>query len=393
MNHQITRSSTNPTQHTLPRDSSVIILGAGLSGLYAAYLLKKHGVKATIVEARSRIGGRIHSIREPLGQAEKSYFDMGPAWFWPSTNPLFSSLVKELGLTAFEQYSQGNYLIDESMHKPPRVYPSMFMSQPSSCRLEGGMLSMAEALLRALDTDTVIYDAQVTRVKKNNHNSYQIQATVLGQPLTLTAQHIITTIPLKLLSAAVVFEPDLALPLHKKMQSLPTWMAAHAKIVAIYPTPFWRYQGYSGSAMSHIGPLGEIHDASTSLKHGHLGHGALFGFVGVSRSGRLAAGENVLKTMAIRQLTRIFGSQAADPLHLELLDWSAEQFTSTDNEANAMHPAYGLRPAHGGEEHPGLLFAGTEAAIGNGGYLEGALEAAETAVALWENLQGKKPVS
>lgn len=42
----------------------IIIMGAGLTGLTAAWLLKKQGIKALILEARERVGGRIETIHE-----------------------------------------------------------------------------------------------------------------------------------------------------------------------------------------------------------------------------------------------------------------------------------------------------------------------------------------
>lgn len=42
-----------------------IIVGAGPAGLYAAYLLAKRGRRCLLLEARSRIGGRAHSIKTP----------------------------------------------------------------------------------------------------------------------------------------------------------------------------------------------------------------------------------------------------------------------------------------------------------------------------------------
>lgn len=48
------------------RDESdrVVVLGAGISGLVAATELKKRGVPFRIYEAQSRVGGRIHSLRD-----------------------------------------------------------------------------------------------------------------------------------------------------------------------------------------------------------------------------------------------------------------------------------------------------------------------------------------
>src|SRR5688572_30185886 len=44
----------------------VAIIGAGVSGLIAAQKLSAAGLSIALIEARDRIGGRIHSIADPL---------------------------------------------------------------------------------------------------------------------------------------------------------------------------------------------------------------------------------------------------------------------------------------------------------------------------------------
>jgi monoamine oxidase len=58
-------------------------------------------------------------------------------------------------------------------------------------------------------------------------------------------------------------------------------VASHAKFFALYDRSFWLEAGYSGTAESMVGPMAEIHDATT-----RSGHAALFGFLGVGAAER-----------------------------------------------------------------------------------------------------------
>ncbi|KAL9045331.1 MAG: hypothetical protein Q9214_001607 [Letrouitia sp. 1 TL-2023] len=59
-------------------EKSIGIVGGGISGLYAALLLRREGQNVTVFEASDRVGGRIHTHRfQPLYKNEEIYYEAG----------------------------------------------------------------------------------------------------------------------------------------------------------------------------------------------------------------------------------------------------------------------------------------------------------------------------
>src|ERR1043166_250056 len=74
---------------------SVIVVGAGLAGLAAAYELEKRGSAVSVFEARERVGGRVWTIREKL---EGMHAEAGGDLIDEDHEEL-RSLAKEMGLS------------------------------------------------------------------------------------------------------------------------------------------------------------------------------------------------------------------------------------------------------------------------------------------------------
>ncbi len=358
----------------------VVIIGAGLSGLYSAYLLEQKGIKATVIEARDRVGGRIISM--PLSdskddQSKYQRYDLGPSWFWPEMHPVITQLIEHFDLEAFPQYQTGAHVFDRGRNVPPQRYDLGMTSSPQSMRLAGGMQSLVEKLSNAIKPETIQLNTVVTHIKHNGDKRISI-LTKNEKELTetLQASHVILAMPPRLIASSIEFTPALPSKLKQHFANTMTWMAAHAKLVAVYPEAFWREDGLSGSASSQTGPLVEVHDASAIE-----GKAALFGFVGPNAAARKTAGRDTLIQVSVDQLAHIFGEKAAKPLEVFLIDWSDESLTATqqDHIGAASHPVYGLPSSAQDLWQGSLLFAGTETANNDGGYLEGALTAAKTA--------------
>ncbi len=351
----------------------VVVIGAGLSGLYASWLLQQAGERVLLVDARGRMGGRVLS-QGP--EASVHRVDLGPSWFWPGMNPRMEQLLAQLGLAHFPQHTRGAVVVegpDGKLYK----HQSTWEQSPSSHRIAGGTQALIEAL-RAQVRDTVHFkpDTRVLSMALRPH-AVELEFEDKAGRWTQLAKQVVVTIPPRLMAQDLAMEPAWPDALMTGMKHTPTWMAGQAKFVAVYPRAFWREAGLSGTGMSQRGPLGEIHDASNAT--GEVA--ALFGFVGASPDYRAGIGREELQRQSLAQLVRMFGPQAAHPVWSAVQDWAQEPLTAAkaDQRPLSHHPSYEAAAVPAEWQHR-VWLAGTERSPNYGGYLEGALEAAALAV-------------
>lgn len=352
----------------------VLIVGGGLAGLNAARMLQQAGIDFLLLEARDRLGGRILSA-DAAGQASDDGFDLGPSWFWPEMQPAMGDLVTQLGLSAFPQHDDGDVIFQRTLQEAPKRYPGM-RQMPRSMRLTGGTGTVVTALASRLPQGSLRTSARVTHVALDRGSVEVTFSDESGTEETVGAKHALLALPPRLLQASLTFQPALDAATSRRWRAAPTWMAPHAKFFAIYDRPFWRAEGLSGMAQSTVGPLVEIHDATTAT-----GKAALFGFVGVPAARRAAIGREAIIEASVQQLARLFGPEAAAPRATLLKDWALDPLTATaDDQVATGHPMPVSEPWVTGEWQGRIWLAGSEASSTEPGYLAGAVEAAGRAV-------------
>jgi monoamine oxidase len=347
-----------------------IIIGGGLSGIYAALLLAAKKKSFILLEARDRVGGRI------LSAEHQGFFaDLGPSWYWPMINPKVNALVQALGLNGYPQFETGlgRFQARDGHAETIEGYPM----EPPGWRLTGGMISVVKGLCSRIPKDVIRLNHPVCEIERLD-NAVQVTVGRLDQEpkCRLKASGIILALPPRLAARSILFTPDLSYNLTQAMLKSSTWMAGQAKFFALYDKADWRKTGLSGQGFSLCGPLGEIHDGSGEANRPY----GLTGFVGIPALRR--KNRKSMIQAILTQLTLFYGQEAGYPVSVFYQDWAKEEFTATEYDQRAAHNHPDYQPPSGKKSiwDGTFLFAGTETADHFGGYLEGALSSAERAV-------------
>jgi monoamine oxidase len=87
-------------------NADYIIIGAGYAGLTAARELIKKNKTVILLEARDRVGGRVHTKT----LADGSYVDLGAAWIGPTQDRMYA-LTKEFDIETFKTFDEGKSVL------------------------------------------------------------------------------------------------------------------------------------------------------------------------------------------------------------------------------------------------------------------------------------------
>ncbi|MFV8783359.1 flavin monoamine oxidase family protein [Microbulbifer sp. SA54] len=237
-------------------------------------------------------------------------------------------------------------------------------------RVHGGTAGLCETMARQL-AESVQCNAPVESITQRPDGRLQVRH---GGGVT-TCDRVIMAVPPNQ-ALRIRFEPELPAWRDRLLQRMPA--GSCIKCVARYETPFWRDGDLSGQVASPAGPVRVTFDNSEQGKTSGLLMGFLEGEVARHYS---EVGADERRAAVLDCFARYFGEAARSPVEYVDKDWSSEPWTRGCYAALMAPGTWTGGAARRCEANGAIHWAGTEFAVEWYGYMEGALESAERAVA------------
>lgn len=391
--------------HTKSRSSiysaksySIIVIGAGISGITAAHELVQQGYSVTLLEARSRVGGRVETIHLDKGVPVElgCHFLHGPAG-----NPLtplfkkFNITMEAANLTQTAVYdSEGKWVDLESLSPFTKILKKKLsqiektrLSEASEFKSQTSEEPFAQTLKNMMHkgslyaphkkdsllsyklgfsqdymggnylitngynrlTEGLLEEAQSTDllevklnhvVKRIEDKGNKVLVTVKNQGV-LEADAVICTIPLKVLNT-IEFDPPLLD--NKKTAIERLGMATYEKTILEFDKVFWPEDAH------YLAPFDyetDIWRQIINLHHFTHGKTASLMIANLAEKEQLDKSNDALTESALNILKKIFGNKLSklkfstvthwykDPYSLGSFSYHLEEATLADNMALA----------------------------------------------------------
>lgn len=237
-------------------------------------------------------------------------------------------------------------------------------------RLQKGVQPLAESYLAVLEARGVecLLGQPVSSVEQNDE-----RVVVHTQSGQYTADRIICAAP-PALAAEIAYDPPLPEDKIACLQNLQPGCAI--KCFAVYETPFWRSQGWSGSAVSDIAPIHVCFDVTPPDEQ----RGILMGFIegrdGIRESD---SSPEARRAKFLDALVSFFGPQAGEPIAYYDHSWRHDEW-ARGCYAGVAPAGHWTTVGHQLRKPHGLIhWAGTETSTHWTGYFEGAVRAGKRA--------------
>ncbi|HKY42048.1 MAG TPA: FAD-dependent oxidoreductase [Pyrinomonadaceae bacterium] len=232
----------------------VLVLGAGMAGLVAAHELSKLGHDVTILEARTRPGGRVFTLREPF--ADGLYAEAGAARI-PENHDLTIKYVKDFNLSLepfypsrlnvvrFDRGRREEVPIEGFTDAMTQNYGGELGDRPERWhKIKGGSDLLPKAFAEKL-AGKIQYGAAVVKIEQDT-NQARVVFLSNGRQETIAADKVICTIPFSVLR-------DIKMPglsARKKELIKDTRYDAVSRVYLQTRNRFWEEKGLNGFAFT-----------------------------------------------------------------------------------------------------------------------------------------------
>lgn len=426
----------------------VIVVGAGFAGLSAALALRDDGLDVLVLEARGRVGGRVETQANSLGER----YDSG-GQFLCEDMPQVMALAKHHGKTLVTTPIDGsftlqpemseedsralwdaNVAIRDRMNSIDPADPAVgdlsvwdwLQRQPDDADAKSAFCSTIEGLwCQPIDAVPVWYlidnDRRITNeaselqyfLAETMHALAEDLAAELGDRIRLSvpvhevrhdesgvtlmtaeglhqARRVVIAAP-PVVANRIVFSP--ALPA-KLARALNAWRSGTViKMRLRYARAFWRDQGRNGMVLWR-----DVHGLFVCDTSREDAHPALVVFIGGPSALRLhALADAALRAEVLTRIAAALGPQILEPLDVAMRDWIDDPWSGggySDIVADfSAHDAEALLRAGAAPIH----FASSELSPSFPGYVEGAIVSGRAAAAAvletFERPVGRDPLA
>jgi len=224
----------------------IIVIGAGISGLVAAYELHRAGHHVTVLEARNRLGGRILTLRTPF--ADGLFAEAGASRI-PLSHTLTHAYAAHFGLQLDPFYPRtGQYafyekehlaLVPAETHVQGGAYPKSIDIRSAYTKIRGGMEQMPLAFAAALSGH--IHLGMPVAAVTQNQGGVEVMTS---QGEHFSGDKAICTVPLPVM-ARIAFSPPLSALKQEAMNGGYTY-AHSSRVFFQFSERFWERENLNG---------------------------------------------------------------------------------------------------------------------------------------------------